>query len=225
VVVVAFDTQGNYTANRMCTVPAELRGDCLTRELGRAKLVHERVDLSQIFELLAFDHDLVADLDDHVVIDGRAVFTLEPALADAALVPEHARIGLAEPAVAVAALARHRFAQLGDRRRHRIEIEALSCAVEAHRLPLAEQLHALQEASALLGARAAARTGADRASIYPAAVTAPAAAAPQLGDRGVADFADTGRERSGWRRSGENLHCIGGRPVPLRSQVFGYPGS
>jgi hypothetical protein len=44
------------------------------------------------------------------------------ALADAALVAEHARVRLAEPAIACAARARQ-TSQRRDRRRHRLEID------------------------------------------------------------------------------------------------------
>src|SRR5262249_6460608 len=87
------------------------------------------------------------------------------------------------------ALARHRGLERGNRGRQRIEVQQLPGAVEAQRLPAAEQLDRFEHAPALLAAGQAASTQPDRSRIHPPRVAAPAPPAAQLANGGVTDVA------------------------------------
>src|SRR5262249_49928633 len=147
--------------------------------LDRFAQVHEVADLRQIVEV-DLRVELDGDLDDHVVVDERAVLADHPALADASLVAEHAGIRLADPAILATALGRHGGLERGNRRGERIQMQQLARAVEAQRLPAAEQLDGLEHAPALLAAGQAAGAETDRPAIHPPRVAAPAPPAAQL---------------------------------------------
>src|SRR5690606_255521 len=90
---------------------------------------------------------------DHVVFHGRVLRAWRTAFTNAPLVLEDPRVGLAETAVLLAPLARHRLAQLRECRWERCDVKQLAGAVEAHRLPVRVELDGLQEPPALLVTR------------------------------------------------------------------------
>src|SRR5436305_133440 len=86
------------------------RTACATSALRdrRPQLAHQLADLREIGVARIVDGGFVdRDLDDHVVVDHRLVAP-GAAIADAALVAEHARVALADAAVAAPAPPRHR---------------------------------------------------------------------------------------------------------------------
>lgn len=165
-------------------------------------------EIEDASELAGFGRAQVGDIDDHVVVDVRAVVAAEAALGAPSVVRIDPRIGRARPAAAIAPVAEQGISDRSERSRQRLKGIHTRRTVVAHGYPRTQKLRALEIEAAALPTHGAARTEAHRPRARPPHITAPAATATKLADTGVADVAMT--------------HTSLLRPHPGNGQLFCY---